>query len=701
MPSPVTGTFSLATIDDLTPIIADRPLGDISLNLALASGRVTAPAHVGGALPVEFTFHVGGDVSVQALNGTSGPDEAGVVAAEDAATPAGRFAPLLRFDKANGWLKYVATAGVKADVGASGGMVSFVGGAGAQLATADYHRHALADGLRAIVPADLLGLRSAMVLAHVQNLPEGDALAFQTTGRLTVSLDIEWSDVFTSEIGRLARLLPAAAPIAIKTKVGASCSVKVSVDDGFVVAFARRGGTLVVGVRKSAARKIDAAAGATIAAALADPAALESVLDEVVAGLLADAGGIGHAADALKATAKEQIRAIVESKVEAAFAYEYHRISRDASVFEAEIRGVLSSALHGQLVGGDLAAATDRPPTEIAVRKFLNDTSTTVARAWGFTLGLNKWTLFGRDRRDAALVEHVDRVAKTISRSYIGSGGYERTDLSWTVDFAADMAHASLAPIVGDYVFGLHLAVVRDRQPFKPHDLDEALDFAVLWNICPEDAAPFVRRQLAVALNRPAEWSFHLRVNDEALRPMCRVLGSMAPRDFAGAAAAALAESPIASVARRRALYEPLWQTVLAAPDRCNAETVRLSADTLLHDAALAGRERLASVAVAGFDLATVAGTLRANDTWYADCASLSRGCRLLADALALPTRDTGNVADAYRKMVAFWTQSHYVRTLGAALVDCARAVGQFKGVERTLNLTSGAASIVIGSNQF
>src|SRR5207244_1867862 len=137
-------------------------------------------------------------------------------------------------------------------------------------------------------------------------------------------------------------------------------------------------------------------------------------------------------------------------------------------------------------------------------------------------------------------VERVDRIANTISRSYVGSGGYARSKLSWTADFAADMDHASASPLVGDYRFGLHLAVVRDEQTFNADDLETALDFAALWSICPETSIPFVREQLIDAVNRQAEWSFHLRVNDEALRLMAPVLGRMAPRDFAGAAASAL-----------------------------------------------------------------------------------------------------------------------------------------------------------------
>ena len=126
--APITGTFSLVSIEDLVPVIQRKPLGDTSLNVKLASGAIKSDAHLGGNLPVDFTFHVGGGFSVAALNGKSGLDDAGVVGVQDVKTPAGEFRPPLQFDATHGWLKYTADADVKADVAATAGIVAFTGG---------------------------------------------------------------------------------------------------------------------------------------------------------------------------------------------------------------------------------------------------------------------------------------------------------------------------------------------------------------------------------------------------------------------------------------------------------------------------------------------------------------------------------------------------------------------------------------------
>ena len=52
------------SVDDLVPLVARKPLGDTSLNLKLASGSIKSDAHIGGGLPVDFTFHAGGGLSV-------------------------------------------------------------------------------------------------------------------------------------------------------------------------------------------------------------------------------------------------------------------------------------------------------------------------------------------------------------------------------------------------------------------------------------------------------------------------------------------------------------------------------------------------------------------------------------------------------------------------------------------------------------
>src|SRR5439155_3925077 len=122
-------------------------------------------------------------------------------------------------------------------------------------------------------------------------------LSFETRGELSALVDVEWSDIFTAEIGSLAQLLNTRGPAAIATTLGATCSAKVTLVDTFIVAFANAGspeggaGPLRVAIKKGTVQTGDVAGGVSISARLADPDAVEQVVDDVIAGLL----GTGNA----------------------------------------------------------------------------------------------------------------------------------------------------------------------------------------------------------------------------------------------------------------------------------------------------------------------------------------------------------------------------------------------------------------------
>ncbi|MGE5242868.1 MAG: hypothetical protein ACM3SQ_01390 [Betaproteobacteria bacterium] len=709
----LTGTFSLVSLKDLLPVLPDVPLGDASLDVTLASGQVKAPVRLAGALPGALTFQAGAAFAVAALNGSNGSDPSGIVGAAESRTPGGTFSPLLRFDGTAGWLKYSASAETTDNVRVAAGNGKVAGTATAGVVSDDYRRHALRDLVVVAMAADLAAMRSATVLDHVLGLPEGDALALESRGQIACTLSIAWSDVFTSELGPLTRLLGAGAPIAIRVRAGATCSVKVTLSDSWIVAFARpidAGGALRVAVKKGEVTDAGVRGAVTVTASLADAGSIEAVLDDVVAGVLErlgmeGAGLAGSAADDLRSAIASRLQSLVETKVRAGFAYEYHRISKDVAIFEADVPpDGLDATLHRELLTGDLAAAFAHPPADIAVRRFLNEHTSAVSEAWGFTLGLGKWKLFGQDRRRLTAVTRADAATHEMTRSYIGSGGYARTKLTWAADFAADLTEWTARPQVREYRFGLHLAWTRDRQEFSDGDLADALDFAALWSICPESSLAWLRQHLAEAVEKQAQWSFHVRVADEALRPMFRVFGAMRPVDLAGAAAAALGRQWVASVSARRRMYAPLWRAVLESRDRFRLDAVAPLADRLLDRPELADRERW-TASQRLYDPGTVAGIVAYDGEWPESADRFLRGCRLLADAIDSSAEDSDTIPEAYRHLASFWTESHYVRTLGAALVDAARTTGHAAGVERTLRLSWGDASptatLVVSSRMF
>ena len=731
---------SLVPFNELMPVITNEPLGAASVKLRVASATLKAPVSLPGLGPLALTFNAGTDFSALALNGNTGSDDDGIVGDGDTKTPAGSLSPLLELEPGDAWLKDICTADVTADAGAGFGPVDVSANAGETLTLAHYRHHPADIGIAAAVAADLAIPRLAVVLEHVLALGPKDALSFETRGQLSASVEVQWSDVFTSEISALARLLPAAGPFAIATTAGATCSVDVKVADTFLVAFARTsdGRSIRIGVKKGNVQSADVKGGVSITARLANASSIERAIDDIVAGLLgtvsgridqllqhlsagaanaadnalvadivgrlelAGASAIGAAIDNLRQRARDAVAQVVETKVSAAFLYEYNRVRSDVTVFEAAVPSEqLTPELHAALVRGDVAAVFAAPAAGVTIARYLNERTTRVSRAWGFTLGVGKWQLFGRDRRRLDTVRRFDALKQAEWRSYIGSGGYERTRLTWMVDFKADMRAFAPEPLVRDYQFGLHLAWIRDQQNFDADDLTTALDFASLWAICPDSAQPWLRERLSPLIGQTSEWSFHVRVKDEALRPIVRVIGSMTPADFAGVAAAAMdpggeSRSPTA----RRTAFSSLWRAVLQSADSFDVDTVNGQADRLLPESQLAWRERQA-IQRRGLDPDTVAGLVMSNPATFDHCSRLARGSRRLADAVAGTVPDTGVVSAVYEDFSAFFGQSHEVRMLGALLLDVAGSVGARAGVERSLAITSGSTTIAVGSKDF
>src|SRR5436190_7720349 len=268
MPGQDAVSFSLVTFDALRPVLANQPLGSADIRLRVASARLTAPVEIPGAPPIVIRFKAGTELAWFVLNGKTASDVRAMVEA----------GPL------DAWVEYVCTADVGLDARAPAGAATFAGRTTAAVTLADYRHHSSDTGLATAVERDLSSPRVALVREHVLGLAPKDALVFETRGELTASVDVDWSDIFTSEISMLTRLLDARGPIAMETTIGATCSAKVSVTDSFLVAFARgnQDGSLRVAIRKGEVHKTDVGAGLSIGVAIDDRGAVERVVDEMI-----------------------------------------------------------------------------------------------------------------------------------------------------------------------------------------------------------------------------------------------------------------------------------------------------------------------------------------------------------------------------------------------------------------------------------
>jgi hypothetical protein len=747
MPTPlkdVTTEVNLVKWEDIAALFPDQPLSASSLSLDLINAKVTAPIHVAGQLPVEFSVDAGADFTVAAINGKNGSDEDGIIAAAAPKDDPMNLPPMVVLGGGQAWLKYRVEATVKADVSVTTGPVGFAGGAGAEAIFAHYRAHVASEKVAVSAAADIQhGPRFAVRLADVQALGVGDALLYRTAGTLTASVDLEWSDILTSEISALTRLLRTASPVAIQLSIGTSLKATVSVDDDFVVAFTRTDeSTVKASVKKATVRRQDITFDEGITVTFADPSQISDAVKQIVSGLvgmgedklqeLLDGASLSNLSDEQRAivddiltrlgldpsSASGALKAKIESltndvtnaatrlakaKLTLAFGYEYHRTATDTALFEGTLTDAALTTYHPALIGGQLDTVLDGARRrEIGLTRYLNQKEVDVSHAWGFTLGFDKWSIFGKNRKDLDTIQRVDE-AKRQQIAYAGFGRYEDNTNTWGVDFKADMSHFSASPRLSDYEFGMHVSLVKPSQTFTDADRLNAIDHAIAWSICPESHRDWLASRLPALGTRNVEWSFHVRVNQEGFRDMLPVMANMARSDFAAAFASGMMPEPtnVLPVSTRIGLYTPIWRALLSDdPPTSLSDVASLASRALARvNPAQSNLERTtgqntASTVCGIYRMETAAAIANDLDEWI-------RGVKQWADATQKDLLDRNLIPSIYRKLNNFFLESLYVRALGAHLIDVSRRANQIKGVERTLNVKVGDSTLIVSANDF
>ena len=750
-----TTTITWVDVAALKPLLPGSTLGAAAIDLSLVKARVQAPFTLSAGADTTLVVQAGTELELRALNEANSRDPDRIVAPAAVKTQAGELPPQVMLTDDYAWLKYRVDGRVSVKASANAAWFGIRAGASAALACSDYRRHPKDTFALAAVEHDVLaGPRFALSLEHVRRLGEGDAVAVQVSGELSAAVTLSWSDVFTSQLGTLTRALQSTSPIGIRTSVAATVTASVKVSDTFVLVWSRIDqARWRVALKKGEQRSVDFGADAGATVELDNPEEIARMLSGVLGDLLGasydtvkalankaglDAGDLQRfagvfrrlglpeapdvdllrtALDRLETEVRSRLEKVVKEKVSLGFAYEYRRIAADSTLFQAVVSEDALLAHHGALTRGSLksvAAAVQAQPTAhggpVALETYLNEQSVTRARAYGFTLGVGKWQMTGKDRDELTVVRRQTLDRRHEQRSYAGLGAYTGTVFgetrSWQVDFAAEMPRFSVGevPRLNEYQLGFALTYEESSRRFDEKDVEQAIDIAALWSICAPGDAEELRALLGTANEKErVDWSAHVRINDEAFRAILPVIAASNRSQFAGAMAAALRCSGtfgVRDVARRRALYEPVWAFYLGAHQQPTPREVATMAVSRLR-----AEEPLLARHEEQFDrgvdrLLTVAGTCALNDRTRANADDFLRGARTLAAAITRNDPDLDVLTSCYRRMGQLWNQSHHVRALGARLVDAAATAGVLKGVERTLSLTVAGESVTISSNQ-
>ncbi|TSC22961.1 hypothetical protein [Corallococcus sp. Z5C101001] len=727
-------SWKLVLLDEVSKVLPDAPLqgSDIRVELPTASYALPAGEKLGA---LTFAFDVSARGFVEGYDAPADVDAAGVVG-EAPSDPTAQLAPPLVYGGDAAWLKYAVETRVKADVGVPLPYVALSANGDVRVLLADYHRHPQRMNARAALKEDAPSLRLPLLTSSLDALGVGDAIAFQARGELSVTATLDWTDVYTSNLQTLTKLLSASTLLSFEAKAGATVSAKVKVTDDYAVIFSRpEAGRVRVQVKKAVAREAGVTAALHVEARLTDPAALVTQVERVLEGLLSVPLGTfeslltkleAHALsenetkvlriildrlgfqelevnltalrarwDKLRADTRARIQALAESKFEAGFRYEYLRLKEQTALLSAVCTDAQARALHPLLVTGRMDSATQRMQADgLTLEQCLLKEVNKESNAWGFSLKLGTWALGGSDTRELTQVVQRNSLEKEAPQriSFLGVRSYTGALLTpyshWTADFKADMAEHRKSPTVADFDLGLYLLLRHDARKQGDDDLRQAVDEAIIWGALDDaEEEEVLKRIRAAAAGQAFETRVELKLDNRTLRDVItHAADPDAPSAFARALGRALPWYAVPCRDRpavRESIYAPLWKSYLEQ-NWSAADAARTAAASLKNNP-LVGRFAHTEGQL-GDGMLTFAEVIQKNPGTVSKWRDLRAG---LLDLRNNEQRSPAVFNGAFKALSQSWAQSFHLKATGAFFLELAARGGNgLATVERTFTVT-------------
>ncbi|RKG84506.1 hypothetical protein [Corallococcus terminator] len=725
--------WKLVLLDEVSKVLPDAPLkgSDIRVELPNASYGLPSGQKLG---PLTFAFDVSAKGFIEGYDAPADVDAAGVVG--EASSDPERLSPPLVFGDDQAWLKYAVEARVKAEVGFPLPYVALAANGDVRVLLADYHRHPQGTNARAALKANAGELRLPLLTSSLEKLGVGDAISFQARGELSVTATLDWTDVYTTNLQALTKLLSASTMVAFEAKAGATVSAKVKVTDDYAVIFSRpEAGKIRVQVKKVVAREAGVTADLHVEATLTDPTAALAQVERVLEGLLsvplaafeslmtklethtlseaetkvlrivldrlgfqeleAAPTALRQAWEKLRTEARTKVQALAEAKFAAGFRYEYLRLREQTTLLSTVCTDAQAQALHPMLVGGDMSRAMQRMQAEgMTLEQCLLKEVSKESQAWGFSLRLGSWALGGNDERNLTQVVQRNSLEKEAPQriSFLGVRRYTGTLLTpyahWTADFKADMSEFRKSPTVADFDLGLYLLLRRDARKRSEDDLRQSIDEAIVWGALDDAEEEEVLKRIREASGGKAiETRVELKLDNRTLRDVItHAADPDAPTVFARALARALPWYSVPSRDRpavRESVYAGLWRAYL--DQNWSAADAAKTAAATLKNHPLVGLFAHTEGQL-GNSMLTFAEVIQKNPGTVSKWRDLRAG---LLDLRNNEQRSPSVFAGAFKALSQSWAQSFHLKASGAFFLELASRGGNgLATVERTFTVT-------------
>jgi hypothetical protein len=727
-------SWKLVLLDEVSKVLPDAPLkgSDIRVELPPASYALPANAKLGD---LTFAFDVSARGTVEGYDAPADLDAAGVVGAPTSKADA-ELSPALAYDGDSAWLKYAVETRVKAGVGVPLPYVALSANGDVRVLLADYHRHTQDTNARAALKADAPSLRLPLLTASLDALGVGEALAIQARGELSLGATLEWTDIYTSNLQKVTKLLSASSLLALETKASASVTARLRLVDDYAVVFSRpEQGRVRLQVKKAVAREAGVTVDLGVKAELTTPDAVAAQVRTLLEGLLsvplstfdslltkleshalsesetqvlrlvldrlglqefeASASALRVKWEERRAKVQAELEALAKAKFESGLRYEYLRLREQTTLLSTVCTDAQARALHPLLVTGRLDSAMQRMQSEgLTLEQCLLKELTKESKAWGFAFKLGKWALGGGDTRDLTQVVQRNSLEKEAPQriSFLGVRTYSGSLLTpyshWTADFKADMAEYRKSPTVADFDLGLYLLLRREARKLSDDDLRFAVDEAIIWGAMDDaEEEDVLRRIRDAAAGGAIETRVELKLDNRTLR---EILQQTSAADLPSVYARALARAlPWYNVtcrdrpAVRESIYSPLWRAFLdqnwSPSDAARTASAQLKKHPLVGLFAY-------NEGQLGDGMTTFAEVIKKNPGTVSKWRDLRSA---LLDLRNNEQRSPTLFKDVFKEMAESWGDSFHFKATGAFFLELASRGGNgLSSVERTFTVT-------------
>jgi len=733
----------------------NEELGELPRDLVSATVGLGTAFSQGDDPKLTLEVGAGGAARIQAFHDPHTIDPEGILSDPNDKAAHEIFPPQLELDGEHAWLKVLYEGELRAGAGIDLGSVGFNFDTSRRLQVTDYRRYD-ADAITMPTVLDHLTTpRFALRAADAHRLGTGDCITMRFIGEVGAEVTLSWADILSSQFGNLGAVLGTDQVVPLKISAGLKLTASVRFTDDFIFAVSRKvADSLQVAVRKAEQRKDGFSFEASVVIEFNDAEQVRDALAEIVEAhvgepyeqitrllesnvvgqlngvqttvllaLLKKAGLpeeipagvnelrelIGEVKDwlaLLEKSVQDTIEKIATAKVSAGFKYEYSRTATHSALLEATIDDAVYDAHHDDLKRGrleGLLAAIQSDEDGVALVSYLERDTLETSKSWGFTLGIGRWSLFGKDDED--VVRIIDKnlagrqkFAYQAARSY--TGGFGGEELTWAVDFKADMDHFSEneLPTMDEFQLGTSLTWYHEVR-VSADEIERLIDGASLWGVLRPADLDGVRAALDETIGRECELTTQMRIDDRTLRTMLPMLRSVTLTGLCGALGAAMPwRAGLAGRATptiRRELYGPLWKFHFDNPGVERAELARRVAETLER----AGHPELHEFEE-HFDVIrsqTFAGIVELNDEREHDLQRFIAGTALLAGGVVENKPDDDLFASVFDQVKFIAKQSHHVRAIGCFLNDVAEGLGVSAQIARTVSVKFSDQVILFG----